>query len=202
MQKSKLFTTRNLVIMAMLGALATILMIFDFPVLFIAPNFYKLDFSEIPVLIGGFMLGPVPGIIIEALKVLLNLLINGTSTGGVGEFANFCMGCALVVPASLIYKFHKTKKTAVLSLVVGTVVMALVSVVLNRYIMLPFYSSFMPIDTIIAAGAAINPRIVNLWTFCWFCVMPFNLFKGIVVSVITILIYKKISVLLRTFGTH
>lgn len=200
MNKNSFFTTKNLAIMGMMGALATVLMFFDFPIPFIAPNFYKLDLSEIPVLIGSFMLGPVAGIVIELIKVLLNLLLTGTGTGGVGEFANFCVGCALVVPAGIIYRLNKTKKGAIIGMIAGTLVMAVAGVFLNAYVMLPFYSTMMPLESIIAAGAAINPAISNIWTFCWIAVAPFNLIKGIIVSLITALIYKKVSVLLR--GVH
>lgn len=201
MNDNKIFNTRNLTIMGMMGALATVLMIFEFPIPFIAPGFYKMDLSEIPVLIGTFLMGPVAGIIIELVKILLNLLINGTDTGFVGEFANFCIGCALVVPAGIIYKHHKTKKMANISMAVGIIVMTIASVFLNVYIMLPFYSkAIVPMDTIIAAGAAIHPAISNVWTFCLIAVAPFNLVKGVLVSLVTAVTYKKVSVLFR--GVH
>lgn len=201
MNENKLFSTKNLAVMGMMSALAAVLMHFDFPLPFIAPPFYKLDFSEIPVMVGTFMMGPVAGIIIELVKVVLNTLLTGSGTGYVGEFANFCMGCALVVPAGIIYHIHKSKKNAIIGMAVGTVVMAVVSVLLNAYIMLPFYSAAMiPMDKIIAMGAAVNPSIVNVWSFCLIAVAPFNLVKGVLVSLITALIYKKISVLLR--GIH
>lgn len=200
MKKETLLTTKNIAIMGMMGALAAVLMLLEIPLPFIAPSFYKMDLSEIPVLIGGFMLGPIAGVIIELVKILVNLLLTGTGTGGVGEFANFCVGCALVIPASIIYRTHKTKKRAIIGMVVGTLVMAVAGVFLNAYIMLPFYSSMMPIEQIIAAGSAINPAISNVWTFCLIAVAPFNLIKGLVVSIVTALIYKKVSVLLK--GTH
>lgn len=200
MNKNTFFNVRNLAIMGMMAALAAVLMFFDFPIPFIALNFYKLDFSEIPILIGAFMLGPVAGIVIELVKNLLNILLSGSSTGAVGEFANFCVGCALVVPASFFYQRHKSRKNALIGLAVGTVVMTIASIVLNALVMLPFYSSMMPLENIIAAGAAINPAVSNVWTFCLLTVAPFNLVKAILVSLITMLIYKKISVLLR--GNH
>ena len=104
----------KLVIMAMLSAVAVVLMYFDFPLVFLAPGFYKLDFSEVPVLIGSFLLGPCAGVIIEAVKVLLHMCLKGTTTAFVGDFANFILGCAYVVPAAVIYHLHKTKKQAVL----------------------------------------------------------------------------------------
>lgn len=198
----KLFTTKNLVLMAMFSALAAVLMILEFPIPFIAPPFYEIDLSEIPVLIGSFIMGPFAGVIMEALKILLKLLIKGTTTAYVGDFANFCVGCCLIVPASIIYKHKKTKKNALIGISLGTVVMTSVGVLLNYYIMIPFYAKFfgMPLDAIISAGAAINPAIVNKLTFVLICVVPFNLLKGVIDGLITVLIYKRISVLIKSIG--
>ena len=102
-------TTRTIVCVGMLAAISTILMLFEFPLPFIAPGFYELDFSEVPILIGAFALGPVAGVLTELVKILLNLVINGTNTAFVGEFANFVLGCAFVVPASVIYKRKKNR---------------------------------------------------------------------------------------------
>lgn len=200
MNKNKFFTTKNLAIMGMLGALAGVLTLFSFPIVFIAPSFYKLDFAEIPVLVGTFLLGPIAGVVIELLKILVNLLLNSSTTFGVGELANFSIGCALVVPAGIVYQLRKNKKGAILGMAVGTVIMVAAGVFLNAYVMLPFYSSFMPLESILEAGAAINPAISNVWTFCLIAVAPFNLIKGVVVSLVTAVIYKKISILLK--GNH
>jgi riboflavin transporter FmnP len=173
--REKFLTTKNVVLMAMFGALGAVLMMFEFPLLFIAPSFYKLDLSEVPVLVGSFALGPVAGVVIEIVKILIKLVIKPTSTGFVGEFANVVVGCAFVVPAGVIYRMHKhkTKKQAVLGMAVGTLVMAAVGIVVNALIMIPFYSNFMPIG-------------------------PFNIVKGIIVSAITALVYKRISILIHT----
>ena len=189
----KLLDVRNVVLMGMLGAIGAVLMLFEFPLPFIAPSFYGLDLSEIPVLVGAFAMGPVAGGIIEAVKILVKLVLKPTSTGFVGEFANFCIGCALVLPAGIIYKMKKTKKGAAIGMIVGTVSMALVGAVLNALVMLPFYSNFMPLEKIIEAGAAINPGISSVWTFVFLAVAPFNLIKGALVSLVTTLIYKRIS---------
>lgn len=177
----------------MLSSVASILMLIEFPLPFIAPPFYQLDFSEIPVLIGAFSLGPVTGVIIEAIKILVNFIINGSSTGGVGEAANFVIGCAFVVPAALIYKYKRTKKGAVISMIAGTISMALLGVFINAYIMLPVYSNIMPIEQILQMGKDIVPFITNPLTFCLCCVLPFNLVKGILVSIVTGFIYKPLS---------
>ena len=197
MKTKKLFHVRKVVLMGMLGAEVAVLMLFEFPLPFIAPSFYGLDLSEIPVLIGSFSMGPLAGAVIEAVKILVKLVLKPTSTGFVGEFSNVCIGCALVLPAGLIYKFKKTKKGAVIGMIVGTLCMTTVGAVLNAVVMLPFYSNFMPLESIIEAGAAINPAISNVWTFVILAVAPFNLIKGVLVSVVTALVYKRISVIIH-----
>lgn len=114
MKQHNLLSIKNVVLMGMFGALSAVLMLFDFPIPFIAPSFYTLDLSEIPVLIGTFSLGPVAGAVIELVKILVKLVLKPTSTGFVGEFANVCIGCSLILPAGLIYQFKKTKKGAII----------------------------------------------------------------------------------------
>lgn len=200
MKENKLLSTKNVVLMGMFGALAGVLMIFEVPLPFIAPSFYGLDLSEVPILVGTFALGPIAGAIMEIVKILVKLVLKPTSTGFVGEFANFMIGCSLILPAGIIYRFNRTKKGAVLGMAVGTVLMAVSGVILNALIMIPFYSNFMPLDTIIQAGAAINPAISNVWTFALICVGPFNIVKGLAASLITALVYKRISVIIHSAG--
>ena len=194
---------RNMVQIGMLAAVATVLMLFEFPLWF-APSFYQLDFSEVAVLIGAFSMGLAAGVVIEALKILLNFLINGTITAGVGELANFIIGCGLIVPAALIYKRHKTKKNAVLGMAVGTVAMTVVGSLINYFVLLPVYSAALPLpmDALIGMGTKINPAIDGLWTFVLFAVAPFNLLKGVLVSLLTLLLYKHISPLLKGRTNH
>ena len=194
----KVFTTKNLVLMAMFSALAAVLMLWEFPIPFIAPNFYEIDLSEIPILVGSFIMGPVSGVIMEAIKIILKLLIKGTSTAYVGDFANFCIGVCLVVPASIIYQKHK--KNAFIGMLVGTLFMAVAGVVLNYFVMIPFYvKAFgMPLEAIIGAGAKIQPLVTNKLSFTIVCVAPFNIVKGIIVSLVTALIYKHISAFVKT----
>ncbi len=193
MNNSSINNTRKLVVTAMLSALATVLMLFEIPLPFIAPPFYEMDFSEIPVLIGAFSLGPVSGVIIEAVKILLNLVLNGTTTGGIGEIANFVIGCSFILPASIIYKRKKSKGNAIFAMIIGTLCMAVLGVFINAYVMIPIYSAFMPLEQIIAMGKDIVPLIKDTLTFCIFCVAPFNLIKGILVSTVTTFIYKPLS---------
>ena len=189
----------KLVIMAMFSAVAAVLMYVDFPITFIAPAFYEMDLSEVPVMIGSFMLGPCAGVIMEAVKVLLKLVLKGTSTAFVGDFANFILGCALVVPASVLYHTKKTKKRAVIGLVTGGIVLIVSGVFLNALYLLPKYSQLygMPVETFINMGAAINPAISNIFTFVILAVAPFNLIKATVVGVITMLLYKYLSRLIK-----
>ena len=194
MKQNHLLSVRNVTVMAMFGALAAVLMIFEVPLPFIAPSFYGMDISEVPGLVGTFALGPVAGVVMELVK----LILKPTSTGFVGEFANFCVGCSLALPAGFIYRLNKTKKGAVIGMAAGTVIMTIVAVILNAVVMLPFYSHFMPLDTIIAAGAAINPAISNVWTFVILAVGPFNILKGVIVSLLTALVYKRVSVIIHS----
>lgn len=195
----KSVNVRTLVQIAMLSALAAVLMLVEFPLPFIAPSFYEMDFSEVPVLVGAFAIGPLAGAVIELIKILLNFVLNGTITAGVGELGNFLMGCALVVPAGFIYKRNKNKKNAMIGLVVGIVCMAVASCILNGALLLPAYGKAfgMPIDAFVGMGAEIIPAVTNIYTFCLFCVVPFNVIKGIVVSAVTLLLYKHISRLLK-----
>lgn len=189
---------RTIVQAGMLGAIAVVLMLFEIPLPF-APSFYEIDFSEVPVMIGTFAIGPVAGAAIELVKILLNFIINGTTTAGVGEVANFLIGCALVVPAGIIYRRKRTRTGAIIGMATGTVFMTLIGCLLNAYVLLPVYATAfqMPIDALVAMGTAVNGSIDSLFTFVAFAVAPFNLLKGVLVSLIVFLIYKKISPVFR-----
>lgn len=200
MNEKGLLTTKNIALMGMLGALGGVLMLFQIPLPFVAPGFYKLDLGELPVLIGAFTLGPVAGIVIEFIKIIVKLLLKSTSTGFVGDFANFVIGCSLILPAAIIYRFNRSKKGAVIGMIVGTMSITVVGAVVNALVMLPFYSNLMPMENILAAGAAVNPAVGSVWTFVLFCVAPFNLIKGVLVSLLTLLLYKRVSVLIHSAG--
>ena len=260
MKREKLLTVKNLVIIAVLSAVAAVLMYLEFPLWF-APPFYELDFSEVPVLVGAFSMGPAAGFVIEALKIVLKLLLKGSSTMGVGDWANLLIGCALVIPASMIYAKNRTKKGAILGLCVGTVTMAIVGCFLNAYVLLPTYAQAfegawhgflvmgfftaaaafpifffygrekgnhpiligMAVEIVILAaavilmnvlhlfdgeslagligmGTAVNPAITGIWSFVLLAVLPFNLLKGAIVSLITVFIYKRIHVIMKQAG--
>ncbi|HBA62707.1 MAG TPA: ECF transporter S component [Lachnospiraceae bacterium] len=182
----------------MLSAVATVLMLFEIPLPF-APAFYKLDFSEIPVMVGCFAMGPAAGAMIELIKILLHVLLKGSMTGGVGDVANFVIGCCLCVPAGILYKKMHTRHGAEIGMAAGTVCMTLAGCVINAYILLPLYSRVLsiPLDALVAMGTEINSSITGIGSFVILAVAPFNLVKGILVSVIVFLIYKKISPILK-----
>lgn len=186
-------SVRKLVQIGMLSAIAVVLMLFEIPLPF-APAFYEIDFSEVPVMIGCFVMGPAAGAVIELIKILLNLIINGTLTAGVGEAANFVIGCCLCVPAGLVYKYQRTRRGALIGMIIGTLIMTIAGCFINAYVMLPTYAAAfqMPIDALVAMGTAINANITDLFTFVILAVAPFNLLKGVLVSLIVFLIYKKI----------
>lgn len=192
-------TSKRIATISIMAAIAVVLMIFDFPIAFIAPDFYKLDLSDLPCLIGSFAMGPIAGVIIEALKILLKLVIKPTSTAFVGELANFLCGISLVVPAGLIYKKKHNKKGALISLIVGSISLATVGTLFNYFVMIPFYVSLykIPLEVIISLGSKIIPAINSKFTFCLFCVAPFNIVKGLIVSILTYFLYKRISPLLK-----
>lgn len=191
-------TVNTLVKIGVLGAAAAVLMLFEIPLWF-APGFYKLDFSEVVVLIGSFALGPAAGMMIELVKVLVNLLINGTMTAGIGEIANFIIGCSFVVPASVIYAKNKDRKHAVIGIALGTLFMATAGSLLNAYLLLPAYAKAfgMPIDSLVAAGTAVNPSINSLSDLVLLAVAPFNILKGAASGLITIAVYKKLSPIIK-----
>jgi len=197
----EVFSIRKISIIGVFSAISFVLMLFEFPLPF-APAFYKFDFSDIPALIGGFAAGPLVGVMIEFIKVLLNIVIQGTTTGFVGEIANFVVGAAFVVPATVIYRFKKTRNTALISCLVGTLCIAFVGATLNAFFLLPAYAVLFGsgVDSFIAAGTAINPAVTNLFTFCALCVAPFNLVKGVADSAITFLVYKQLSPILKADG--
>lgn len=187
---------------SMLSAVAVVLMLLEFPIPFIAPSFYELDISEVPVLLGAFALSPVAGIVIETIKVLLNLLINGTITAGVGEIANWVMGIVFIFPTSLIYHKNKCKKNAVLGLICGSSLMVILGGLVNAYILIPAYGKAleMPLDAFVKMGASIHSSIDSIPKMMLLCVVPFNILKALIVSTITMLIYKRISPIIKFSG--
>lgn len=198
--KESTFTTRRIAVTGMFSAIAMLLHLLDFPLPF-APFFYKLDFSELPVLIGAFAFGPVTGVVIEAVKILLKLFIKGTSTAFVGDLANFVIGCSFILPASTIYYFRKSKKSAIAGCVAGTLILTLFGTAFNAVYLLPAFSKLyhMPLEDILAMGATVNPLMTegSIISFVACCVAPMNLIKGGSVSLVTMLIYKPLSPIIK-----
>ncbi|MCD7868955.1 MAG: ECF transporter S component [Clostridiales bacterium] len=193
--------TRTIAQIAMLGALAGVLMNLEFPLPFLAPSFYQLDFSEVPVLISSFAMGPLAGVLTELVKILVHLVTKGTMTAGVGDLANFLFGCSYVVPAGLIYRWRhkKSRLHAVVGMTAGTILTTILACFINVFVLLPAYGEAfgMPIQSFIEMGAAVNSAVSGLASFAIFILVPFNLFKYTLNSVIVFLIYKRIRVVLR-----
>lgn len=194
----KSLSIKNITRIAILGALGAILMMFDFPI-FVAPSFYKLDIGDLPCLIGAFAMGPIPGLFIQIIKILLKLLFKPTSTAFIGELAAFIFSSSYCLSAALIYKNSKTKKGAKKAMIIGSIVMVLISTIANYLFIIPAYSRLygMPLEAIIGLGSAIFPVVNDLFTFTLCCVLPFNCLKAILVDVLTLLLYKHISPLLK-----
>ncbi len=193
--KRQVTPARRVSIVGICSALAAVLHILDFPLLFLAPEFYKLDFSELPVMLCGFYLGPSATVTCEFVKILLKLLLKGTSTAFIGDFANFVVGCSLVLPATVLYHIRRTRKTALMGLVVGTLCLTVFGSAFNAVYLLPAFAKFygMPMDAIIGAGHAINSSITGVSSFVLLAVAPLNLIKGCAISVLTLLLYKRVA---------
>ena len=201
-EKRAVTSARRVSIIGICAAIATVLHMLDFPVLFLAPEFYKLDFSELPVLLCGFYLGPSATVACEGVKILLKLLMKGTSTAFVGDLANFVVGCSFVLPATIWYHWHKSKHSAVIGLILGTLSMTVFGTAFNAIYLLPKFAALygMPLKTIVAMGTAIRGGVTGVTTFVILCVAPLNLLKGAMVSVLTMLLYKRVARPL--FGIH
>ncbi|QXM05205.1 ECF transporter S component [Crassaminicella indica] len=189
-------TVNGLTKISILSVFAYVIMFIEIPIFFL-PGFLKIDFSDLPALIGGLALGPAAGIMIEFIKNLLHF-ITKTTTGGVGEFANFLVGIALIIPASISYQKYRTKKGAMAGIIVGVITMSVVGALANYYMLLPFYAKVMPLEQIISLSAAANDAIVDIKTLVLYGVVPFNLIKGIMVAILTGFLYKKLSPILKT----
>lgn len=205
-RKQENLKVKRMAIIAMLAGIAAVLTLFEFPLGFV-PGFYKLDFSEIPIIIGAFTLGPVAGLTIELIKIFLNLLLDGTSSAFVGEFANFLIGSAFVIPASFLYFLKKSRKSAVIGLSCSTVLAAILGGCLNAFLLLPKYAQLMGpkyglsydgmMASLIGMGTDVNSAIQGMSSFILYAVVPFNLLKYGGCAIVTILIYKKISHILK-----
>ena len=197
-KRKNLLTTRELSTIAILAAIAAVLFMIEIPVVL----FYKLDLSSLPVLLGTFAMGPLPGTLILLVKALLGLL--HSTSQGVGELADFIMGFAMMFPAAVIYRRMKSRKGAIVGMAVATVVATAVAILTNLFIMIPFYSTAygMPVEAIINMGKAIVPAVDTELKFVLLITGPFNILKWVVISVVTALIYKPLSPILHGKKKH
>ena len=194
----KPFSAKNMAKVAILAAFASIIYLLEFNLPFF-PAFYKMDLSEIIILIGGFAMGPWQAAVIEFVKMALNLIIHGTITAGVGEISNFILGCSFVIPACLIYRRNKCKKSAIKGMIIGAVSLSVLGALLNYFALIPAYVAIagLPMDTIIGMANSVNPAVTSLETLVIFATIPFNLIKGVICSLVTALLYKRISPMLH-----
>ena len=194
--KNNISNTQRITLIGIFSALAAVLMYLEIPFFFAPPEAYKLDFSEVPVLISGFMLGPVEGVITEFIKILIKLIIKPTSTAFVGEFANLVIGITFILPASIIYKKKKSRKGALIGMGTGTLIMTVAGCFINAFVLLPAFAYLfgnVPVSEIIKMGTAVNPAITNMFTFIILAVVPVNIVKGVLVSIVVYLIYKPVT---------
>ena len=193
-RKTAVLSVRTISMTAMLSAVAYLLAFVEFSVP-LSPSFARMDLSDLPALIGAFAFGPLSGLLIELVKNTLQLLT--TSTGGIGEIANFLMGASYAVAAGVIYKHRKTKKTALLACVAASLVMGIAAALANYFILLPLFETFMPLDQLIASFGAFLPFIHTKLDIVLFNALPFNILKGLVIGGFTMLTYKRLTPILK-----
>lgn len=195
-------TTHNITVAAMLSAVAFILQFIEFPIPMLIPAFVKMDFSDLPALLGAFALGPVYGVVISAVKNILHIVISGTSTAGVGELCNFMLGAVFSAVAGFIYKRNKSRKTAIIGAIAGAAIMAAFSVPSNYFITYPAYVQFyhLPLEAILGMYQAILPSANSLIKCLVIFNMPFTMVKGLLDAALCMIIYKPLSPILHGRG--
>ena len=195
---NKKFGISEITKIAILASISVLLMFIKVPLPF-APTFMEMDIAELPALIGGFAMGPLAGFLIVCIKLLLNIIINGTKTFYVGELSNLIVSSTFVLTTAFIYKHNKSKKSALLGLVIGSITMSLVATLSNYFVIFPLYGKLLKIDLNAFVGmvAKINPLAKSYFTLTLFSILPFNLVKTAVTSIVTSLLYKRISPILK-----
>lgn len=186
-----------LIKISILSAMALILSFIEFP-LPIFPDFLKLDISDVPAILGAFAVGPLAGVMVELMKNILHMIFKG-GTAGIGEMANFIVGASFVVTSGIIYKQGKSRKSALLGVVAGTIVMGVVASLGNYFVFLPLYEKILnfPINAVVGIAKKVNPAVVNLNTLIVYSILPFNIIKGLMLSIIVFLVYKRVSPILH-----
>ena len=194
----KVSRSRYIALVAIFSAISFVLMLLDFAIPALIPNFVKMDFSELPALIASFALGPMAGVLVCFIKNLIHLTV--TSTAGVGELANFIIGAALVFPAGMIYKYHHNKKFAIIACFAGAIIMGLASYPINLWVTYPFYYNFMPKEVILNMYKDLLPWVDSIELSLLIFNLPFTAFKGLAVAIITVLVYKPLSPIIHGYG--
>lgn len=183
-------------VIAQIGILATIsyfLRFIELP-LPIFPVFLKLDISDVPAVFGGLAMGPAAGFIILTIKNIMQIISGGSSTGGVGEIANLVIAGAYVVVVCMAYKKLRSKKGVIIGSIIGTIAMAITGAIINYYVIFPLYAKIMiPMEQIIQMGQIINPRVTDLYEFMIWLVIPFNIIKGVLTTIVILPLYEKMS---------
>ena len=197
-KRTKFLTPTTLVKISILSAIGYILMFISVPLPMLFPEFLKIDISDLPALLGGIALGPMAGVTIAFFKNLLQFITGMSTTGGVGEFANFLIGGSFVFTVSYIYSKKRDVAGVIIGLIIGIIVMTIVGCIANYFIILPFYSKIgWSIDAVVAMGSAINPAINNKLTFVIWIIAPFNILKSGIMSLLTLPMYKKTEKILN-----
>lgn len=197
----KYTSPKQLALMGMLGALSAILMLFRFP-LPLMPPFLSFDIALVPELIGAFALGPIAGVIIILVKIMVQLVISGSDSMLTGELQSFLLSCSLILPAAIIYQRNKTRKEAVIGMGVGVITCTIMAVITNLYIIIPFYVSLygMSMEQIIDMCRIVNPYMNSITSMAIIGIVPFNIIKTLINCVITFILYKHISPLIHKFA--
>lgn len=195
-KKHKAMSTNTMTKVAILSAISYILMFISMPIPGLFPDFLKIDISDVPAIFGGMALGPFAGFMIVFIKNLFQAMTAST-TAWIGEIANLLIGGSYVVIVSLVYRNKKNLKGLLVGFILGTIAMVIVGCLTNYYMLLPFYGKIMPMEAIIDMGNLINPKVTDLGSFVIWMIAPFNLVKAILISLITLPLYKKMEVLLK-----
>ncbi|MTI71981.1 MAG: ECF transporter S component [Firmicutes bacterium] len=190
--------TKTMIKISVLSVIAFLIMLLEIPMWF-TPVFLKVDLSDIAPLIGAFALGPFAGVVIEFIKNILHITLRGTTTMGIGELANFFVGSVFVYTAGVIYHKNKSFKNAIIGMALGTIFMTVLATLVNYIFLIPFYAKLygFPINAFIEMGSKVNKFVVDYKSFILCAILPFNLIKGIMISLVTLPLYKKISWLLH-----
>lgn len=195
MKQTRQSGLRRLAVTGILAAVATVLMMLEFPIPFLIPGFIKLDLSELPALLAAFSMGPLSGVAVCLVKNLIHLPL--TTTGCVGELCNFLLGVCFVLPAGILYRLRKSRRAALIGALVGAAAMAACSVPLNYFVSYPVYTKFMPLDAIVGAYQALVPGVDGLLQCLVLFNMPFTFCKGLIDTLLVFLIYKHLSPILH-----